>query len=535
MSHLGNSSVWGCLLRNLETTLVDRLEQGYRLAKKLVRPFRYWNLFSLLKAAEHFLYVNGAFFFLFSNRLLLRGSAPSARQQRALFRRPASTLEEAWAPLFWLIFTLCGGYPFFTIRHPSIYATSWLRRRLHPTIYWSFLGAYKVVFSTLRISQAVWWLTDPRTSPSWLRWIHRERILQLNNVRYRRDWSALQKQLFDLDNKNVRYLQIGNKWVAFGSLGSAVHDVIDEAREIDRLTSTQLKLLFGRMGSSLRKLEDVSISMTLPLPLMAVGQLLRSARNLKHLRLDGVALSVQDLQQDIVELGRILHGVSMREASSLQSLKMENCWLVDDEMDPQIRQRYSLDLLLSPAILTAMTPPTSLHLQHLTLYAKCQMISALEIAVMLRVNTSLKSLFLGLRHDSDEAEMLEDEEEDDDDWFIVPLCQVLQYSNRTLQKLTLHLTTGIQHDSFSDRALKDMMKDNDVLQEINMIRTDQQLRIRIPEVEFYLHLNQLGRQQFRLHFDTIPKSKWINLIISEKQNTAVVYYFLSLYPTLVGS
>lgn len=556
MSHLGNHGFIRRLITTVEDTLHDRLEQCYRICRKIVRPFRYWDILSLLKFAEQSLLVNGMVLFMFSNRLLLRPSPASIRggqQQHVgsyygnslrgalLFRRLPSNREEAKATLFWLLF-LCFGFPFYLVRHPPQRPSSslgWFRTWIHPTLYWSFFSLYKVVWTTRKMSRVAWWLTDPQRRrqpqryleylPDLVSFCQRERVLQFS-MRYQSHFAELQREIFEnSENKSVRCLQMENKWVSFGNLGVAVADIVDEARERERLTPQQLTSFCGRMGRSLRNLEEVTLAMSLPLPLMAVGRLLQTAPKLTHLRLDGLALSVGDLQQDIVEFGRILHCVNSPNRLPLTSLCIEYCWLVDDELDPQERQRFSMDLLLSPAIFTAMTPPTRFRLKHLTLWVKCQMISALELAVMMRANTTLKSLSLELRHDGDETEA----EEQDDDWFIVPLCQVLQYSNRTLKKLTLLLSCGIDPDGFGHGALAKMMKYNDALQTVDSVRTDHQLRIRIPEVEYYLYLNRLRRREFRLDFDRVPRNKWVELIISERRNVAVVYYFLSLHPSLL--
>eukprot|EP00797_Seminavis_robusta_P031046 Sro664_g183720.2 (104) ;mRNA; f:44618-44929 len=90
-----------------------------------------------------------------------------------------------------------------------------------------------------------------------------------------------------------------------------------------------------------------------------------------------------------------------------------------------------------------------------------------------------------------------------------------------------------------------MMVHNETLQELHVIRVDRQKRIRIPEVDFYLHLNQLGRREFRIECAAgdchdcgnelyqATLKRWVESLIQERRNTAVVYYFLSLNPSLL--
>ena len=224
-------------------------------------------------------------------------------------------------------------------------------------------------------------------------WMQRERILRLENLRYQNQLPSIREELRDPENQaTIRALRIENRWVALGNAGSAIQDVIDEARDMVLVRPLQVVQCFQNFGRSLPLLNEVCISMSLSLPLLALCQLLESAPNLTYLKLDGVALSVHDLQNDLLEFGTRLHGIwnsnnshrvvrfatntitashspssppsssqsqataCIRHPLQLETLKMEHCRLENDEPDAQMRTRYSMDLLLAPAIYTALTP-----------------------------------------------------------------------------------------------------------------------------------------------------------------------------------
>lgn len=289
-------------------------------------------------------------------------------------------------------------------------------------------------------------------------------------------------------------------------------------------------MFFQRLGQAFPYLQEISISMTLNLPLNAVAHLLEYAPHLHYLRLDGVALSVHDLQPDLLEFGRSLHGLGGHHALELKTLLLEDCRLENDEPDPQIRTRYSMDLLLAPAVYTALTPPTMLCLQHLRLWVQCQRISALELAVVLGCNTSLLALDLHMvRDNSNNVDADEGVNEDQVEWVLLPLAQVLQQGNQTLQHLTIQLPAEIPVDSLSERALIRMMECNETLLDMDLIRTDTQARIRIPKVDFYLKCNCLGRRRFRLDSQRyVLGEEWVEVLIQQKRHTAVIFFFLQI-------
>jgi hypothetical protein len=526
----------------------------------------------MLKAAEVTLYVQGLFFFIISNRLLKNeGRATAAiglfHPFPWLRSMPRGSMQ-----LWWFVYCVIGGgFPFCAVRHPMPNATGVFRRYVHPTLYWGLLSVYKVVWSSLQAVKVAAFLTDPRaihanTHSKWCPWpitkvlpyIQRERILQLQNLRYQHQWSDLQDELSDpLNQLSVKAVRIENRWVAIGPMGAAIQDILDEARELALLRPHQVIFFFNTLGTTFHALTEVSIAMSLPLPVLALKGLLESAPHLEYLRLDGVALSVHDLHSDLLAFGRALHGLLSSTSSSetsfvnnirpiaLKTLSLEQCRLENDEPDPQLRQRYTMDLLLTPVIYAALTVPTRLSLQHLTLWVKCQRISALELAVTLSDNTSLKSLELQLTLDKTPDEEDEDEtDEDPAEWVILPLAQVLQHRNSTLTHLSIQLPTGLPINCYSHKALRRMMELNETLHHVHLLQLDRQRRIRIPEVDFYLYLNRLGRQEYRLEcasgggcsnesrqYQTKVLRRWVEILIQERRNTAVVHYFLSLNPS----
>jgi len=650
------------LLASVATTVYDRLEQLGRKCRRIVRPFRYWNWIHLLRIAHAGLCLDGAVIFGSIANRIISGSMfaflggglrlqyvpwlrwHSLAQPRLSLRtrlyyqlqlqQGLTTPSTGAAPApatsaidrhqwWWLLYTLVGGgFPFYYILHPTHPATmgGLFQRWVHPAMYWGFLSVYKMVWSTLHAVRFANWLTDPRSSrrsshrslqvvpirafhDCWSR-IKRERILAFQNLRYLHQWSHLRQELADPDNQQlVKALKIENRWVALGPMGAAVQDVVDEALDRAVLRPHQIQELFRRAGHSLPHLTEVSIAMSRSLPLMALKQLLDSAHNLTYLRLDGVALSVTNIQADLVIFGQTLHGLhttatihcnsssdntvidnddnssdSGIEADDnsdtcinnnnnnplwmnrrrnlplqLRTLRLEDCRLEQEERDPELRQRYSMDLLLTPAIFTALTPPTLLALEHLTLWVKCSPISALELSVMLSTNTSLKSLDLHMTRDKslDDADNDDDDDDGDDnnrgedgdghsgdlvDWIIVPLAQVLHYSNTTLQKLSLQVAGDIApQNNFggSYKALLDMMKVNESLLHVDLIHSVTQRRIRIPEIDFYAHLNKLDRRAFRLDHKGCHRQKLVETIVSQKHRVDIVYYFLSLNPSLL--
>ena len=600
-------------LTTLKTAIHDRCEQIFRKCRRLVKPFRYWNFLSLLRIAHAGLHVQGYLLFCCSNRIL--GNGLLSLRSIIWLRRQPRTFREGSIQAAWFFFTYCfvgAGFPFYVVRHP-VRARSgnpttgnttvggslseFLGHRVHPALYWSFFSVYKIVWSSLQAVTFANWLTDPnnkhllssksRASSSsmllkkcdWLKWIQRERILSLQNLRYQTQLAPIRKELRDPQNRaTIRALRIENRWVALGNTGSAIQDVIDEARDMPLLRPVQVVQCFQNFGRYLPLLDEVCISMSLSLPLSALGQLLELSPNLRYIKLDGVALSVHDLQNDLLEFGARLHGVrnfnggdrsstnnnlsrlaaatimdtrtstganpspnSSQSSSSqqqprtllrLDTLRLEHCRLENDEPDPQMRTRYSMDLLLAPVLYTALTPPTCLFLQHLTLWVKCQRISVLELAVTLSSNTSLRSLDLHLIRDTSidiDEEM--DEDEEADDWLVLPLAQTLQYSNSTLRVLQMQLSTGLPDGGVSEAALIHMMEKNETLQSVDLWRSDTQHRIRIPEVDFYVRLNKLERQKYRL--DSVTRVECANMLIAERRNVAVVHYLLSLNPSLV--
>jgi len=85
-------------------------------------------------------------------------------------------------------------------------------------------------------------------------------------------------------------------------------------------------------------------------------------------------------------------------------------------------------------------------------------------------------------------------------------------------------------DGTSENALIRMMQANETLRSIDMWRSDTQRRIRITEVEFYLHLNNLNRRKYRQE-DSISRSEWVAMLVQERNNVAVSFYMLSLNPS----
>jgi len=537
--------------------------------------------------------------FCCTNRILGQGLL-SWRSIIWLRRWPANlqeaSIQAAWFWYTYRFFTVGSGFPFYVVRHPSRCQQTgrhlgFLGTQVHPALYWGFFSIYKIVWSSLQAVTVANWITDPFTQHSNSRlvpknftcpsWAQRERVLRLENLRYQGQLAGIRDDLNDEQNqKSIRALRIENRWVALGNTGAAIQDVIDEARDLNLLRPHQVISCFQNFARSLPLLEEVCISMSLSLPVLALGQLIEMAPNLKYIKLDGVALSVHNLENDLMEFSWQLHGMpSARCASNnnsdpnaamqlafgndrstnnclrmppstpqphpssvtlsrrpsrllpLETLIMEHCRLENDEPDPQMRTRYSMDLLLNPAILTALTPPTNLMLKHLTLWVKCQRISALELAAILSANTTLESLDLQLILDrSVEIEEEMDDHEEPHDWVVLPLAQTFQYNNRSLRRLRLQLATGLVEDGTSENALIRMMQANETLRSIDMWRSDTQRRIRITEVEFYLHLNNLNRRKYRQE-DSISRSEWVAMLVQERNNVAVSFYMLSLNPS----
>jgi hypothetical protein len=571
------------LLSSLRNAIEDTADCLYRQCLRVVRPFRYWNFQSMLKFAEASLYVQGFVFFFISSRLLMKneGGRGTTATIISLFHPipwcrslPPRNWEEGYVQSWWFVYCVIGGgFPFCAVRHPMPHTTGAFRRFVYPTFYWGFLSVYKIVWSTLQAVKVASFLTDPRAIHAnhhiinkWCPWlntkvlpsIQRERILQLQNLRYQDQWQDVRNELNDPHNqRSVKAVRIENRWVDIGPMGASIQDIFDDARELALLRPDQVISFFNSLATSFTALTEVSIAMSLQLPILALQGLLESAPHLEYLRLDGVALSVHDLREELQPLRRSLHGLltnintgnRARTLVPLKTLKLEHCRLENEAADPQLRQRFPMDLLLGPVIFAALIAPTNLSLQHLTLWIKCHRISAIELAVSLSDNTSLKSLELQFTREKSQFNPDGDDdggdtEEDPAEWVVLPLAQVLQHGNTTLTHLSIQLPTGLPRNGNSHKALRRMMEFNESLQHVHLLRLDQQRRIRIPEVDFYLYLNQLGRREYRLEcasgggysdksrqYQSKMLRRWVEILIRERRNTAVVHYFLSLNPS----
>lgn len=527
------------LLTHIQTSILDRLEQCHRYAQRLVRPFRYWNFLRVIKISHHSLALYGLVLLWVSNRCISHHGGHG--QQEAVtagcfLRRSPLTWNQAGHQLTWLVYTaLMGGFPFYAVRHPP--ADSWFRNWAHPMLYWFFLCVYKCIWSTWHVVGIAHFVTDPRSNPppsqsyrAIYQRFQRERIVEFQNLRYQHQWSSILQELHSSENQaHVKAVRINNRWVALGGFGAAVQDVVDDTLDRHLMRPVRICMFFQRLGQAFPYLQEISISMTLNLPLNAIAHLLEYALLLHYLRLDGVALSVHDLQPDLLEFGRSLHGLGGHRELGLKTLLLEDCRLENDEPDPQIRTRYSMDLLLAPAVYTALTPPTRLCLQHLRLWVHCQRISVLELAVVLGSNRSLLTLDLHLVRDNSNNVDVDEGVEDQVEWVLLPLAQVLQQGNRTLQNLEIQLQTEIPAGSVSERAVVRMMECNETLLNMKLIRADTQARIRIPQAEFYLKCNRLGRRQFRLDSQQhVLGEEWVEVLIGQKRHTAVIYLFLQI-------
>ena len=156
---------------------------------------------------------------------------------------------------------------------------------------------------------------------------------------------------------------------------------------------------------------------------------------------------------------------------------------------------------------------------------------------MLSQNKSLRKLDLHLTRDNSNDNNNDDDDGDEDriDWVVLPVAQVLQYSNTTLTHLSIQLPTGIPEDTLSHLALVRMSQRNETLRSVHLIRTDTQARIRIPEMDFYLQCNKLGRRDFRLQCaaGTLDAKRWVGVLLEQRRNISVIYYFLSMNPALL--
>ena len=95
----------------------------------------------------------------------------------------------------------------------------------------------------------------------------------------------------------------------------------------------------------------------------------------------------------------------------------------------------------------------------------------------------------------------------------------------------MQLSTGLKVGGASETALIHMMRKNESLQSVGLWRSDTQHRIRIPELDFYVRLNVLERQKYRL--DSVTRAQCVDMLVAERRNVAVVHYLLSLNPSLV--
>jgi hypothetical protein len=99
------------------------------------------------------------------------------------------------------------------------------------------------------------------------------------------------------------------------------------------------------------------------------------------------------------------------------------------------------------------------------------------------------------------------------------------HKNTSLTCLDVWVWDGSEEDSTTiTETFTTMLKHNHVLRFL----TFQGLDWNNPHVDFYLRLNRAGRQQLLQNFDDKPQ--WVDVLIRQKEDIAVVYHFLSLSP-----
>lgn len=124
----------------MQTSVFDRLEQCYRHAQQMVRPFRYWNFLRVLKVTHNCLAVYGLVLFWITNRCISHHDGHGKQEAVAsgfILRKSPLTWNQAGHQLAWLLYTaLLGGFPLYAVRHP--FGDGWVRNWAHPMLYWFF-------------------------------------------------------------------------------------------------------------------------------------------------------------------------------------------------------------------------------------------------------------------------------------------------------------------------------------------------------------------------------------------------------------
>lgn len=111
---------------------------------------------------------------------------------------------------------------------------------------------------------------------------------------------------------------------------------------------------------------------------------------------------------------------------------------------------------------------------------------------------------------------------------LTPILTALKSHNRSLKQLYfLHTGTPRKFPPSTIDALETMLKDNYGLEHINGHNLD--LR---PDARYYLKLNKAGRGRFLEEENRLSRKDWMDPIITNSNDTPVVFYFLSLNPSL---